>query len=176
MTTPGVGDSFLPTLPHNPGPPPPREGAVMETLKVLRAMGASRVADQLSRKNRLRSAWNDTRKIANQFSEENAVAISLICDLYDSKIQHALSLNLDIERQRFMIRHPQLEAETLTRIWYDEMEKHPGCCWVLADLERERDIRAGLGYLWNRRRLDGEVEPITGRQLTISDFDQEAAS
>lgn len=116
-------------------------------------MRPGKATRQVGRKARLSRARRDAARTADRFTDENATAIGLVKDLYSERIQHVLSIHLDIERQRFAGRHSELEPDTLMRIWFDTCEKHVGTGWVMADLEYEKDRREGRIHHWKRYSL-----------------------
>lgn len=140
-----------------------------ETTRIVRAMGPGKATRQVGRKARLSRARRDAARTADRFTDENATAIGLVKDLYSERIQHVLSIHLDIERQRFAGRHSELESGALMRIWFDTCEKHVGTGWVMADLEYEKDRREGRIHHWKRYGWSGDVLPVTGPQLSLED-------
>ena len=141
-----------------------------ETTRISRTMGPGTATGQVGRKARMGRARRDATRTADWFTDENATAIGLVKDLYSERIQHPLSIHLDIERQRFAGRHSSLEPDTLMRIWFDTCEKHAGTGWVMADLEYEKDRREGRVHHWKRYSWSGDVLPVTGPQLSFDDI------
>ena len=78
-------------------------------------------------------AKRDAAETAASFAEANDAAIRIIRNFYNGRMQHALSLRLDVERQRFSERH-DLDPCHLARIWYDTCESHPEIKCVMCDL------------------------------------------
>ena len=140
-----------------------------EMTRITRAMEPGTATRQVGRKARLSRANRDATRTADRFTDENATAINLVRDLYSERIQHLLSIHLDIERQRFAGRHSSLEPDTLMRIWFDTCEKHVGTGWVMTDLEYEKDRREGRSHHWKRYSWSGDVLGVTGPQLSLED-------
>ena len=141
----------------------------IETLRVARAIGVRESAHQVTRRTLIKRTKRDAAATAERFARDNTASINSVRDFYNWRIQHLLSLHLDTERQRFMQRNRDLDPETLTRIWFDTCEEHPGTYLVMADLEYERDRREGRAHQWKRHVWTGEVAPITGPQLSFDE-------
>ena len=146
---------------------------MLNTIKTLHAMGAKDVAGQVTRKTRMRRARKDAQDTIDKFTENNAVAISQVKDFYTVSLQHALSLHMDVERQRFVARHrKQLEEHYITNLWFNLAERHPGAFWILCDLERERDLHEGRWHIW-RKHIYVTPEAVTGEQMSlIENYDE----
>jgi hypothetical protein len=149
-----------------------------ETARIIKALGAKTSARQVRKnvthKTKLARARRDATVTADRYSRENATAIELIREIYSDKIQHVLSLHFDLERQVFMTRH-DVDPYTLTAIWYDVMENHSNCGWILCDLEFERDRREGRLHHWKRYSWNGEaINAPQGPQLAFDGFGEVA--
>jgi hypothetical protein len=136
-----------------------------ETIGVIKTIGVRESARHVTRHTLIKRAKRDAVATAERFARDNEAAINLVRNFYSWRMQHVLSLYLDVERQRFMQRHRDLDPETATRIWFDTCETHSGTSLVMADLEYERDRREGRSHHWKRYSWAGDVVPITGPQL-----------